>query len=61
MKLGIRRNTKAPTPSTSPLLTENPRTPEEQSKLNAVMIGRLAALLDDLAEGPRKARDQCVT
>ncbi len=61
MKLGIRRNTKAPTPPKAPSPSEKPRSEEEQSKLNAVMIGRLDGFLDELAEGHRKAMDQVVT
>jgi DNA-binding HxlR family transcriptional regulator len=37
------------------------RTPQEQSALNEVMVGRLDAFLDELAEGHRQAMDQVVT
>lgn len=37
------------------------RSPQEQSALNGVMIGRLDAFLDELAEGHRGAMDQVVT
>lgn len=37
------------------------RSEEEQSEMNAHMIGELDAFLDELAEGHRKAMDQVVT
>ncbi|HLF17160.1 MAG TPA: helix-turn-helix domain-containing protein [Candidatus Thermoplasmatota archaeon] len=38
-----------------------PRSPQEQTLLNAEMIGRLDTFLDQLAEGHRQAMDQVVT
>jgi DNA-binding HxlR family transcriptional regulator len=61
MKLGIRRNTKAPKPPKAPAPPAAARSPQEQSNLNAKMIGRLDLFLDELAEGHRAAMDQVVT
>lgn len=60
MKLGIRRNTKAPRPPKAPP-PPVARPLDEQKALNAKMIGRLDAFLDELAEGHRAAMDQVVT
>ncbi len=61
---GIRANTKASQKkSTGPRPSDGTpaRSPQEQSALNEVMIGRLDKFLDELAEGHRKAMDQVVT
>ncbi|MCA1819249.1 MAG: helix-turn-helix transcriptional regulator [Halobacteriales archaeon] len=67
MPLGIRRDTKASAPPkkkemegtrTGPVPA---RSEQEQSEINARMIGELDAFLDELAEGHRKAMDQVVT
>ncbi|HUR61837.1 MAG TPA: helix-turn-helix domain-containing protein [Candidatus Thermoplasmatota archaeon] len=61
MKLGIRRDTKAQRASTKDVPAQASRSSQEQSEINARMIGELDAFLDELAEGHRKAMDQVVT